>query len=231
MRGWCVFVKVRLKPADLIFDAPELCRFDRRMFPAADCFNDPKDWEDYLVFWIVAENQDIGSTAFGLNLRIGENWESDSSSPGNLWIASIGILPEFRGEGIGKIAIQLIIDWARNNRFTNVASNCRASNKRSIHLHQNAGFIISSEIPDYYKSPKEAATVFNLLLWYFSTRYSYKAALIKERLFMFNNNVGVAGIGPATSPMWTERSTTELNARRSHNKSKRNVLKECVIFS
>jgi ribosomal-protein-alanine N-acetyltransferase len=69
------------------------------------------------------------------------------------WIATIGILPEYRGRGIGRALLQACeqrIDLPR------VRLNVRISNQAAIQLYQTSGYQRSGIWPTYYQDGEDA---------------------------------------------------------------------------
>lgn len=150
--------RVRSEEIDL------LCKLDVQIFEN-DAFDTPELWEDLETFFILANKVIVGSIALRPNTGIAENFDADYlPQTGSIYIVSIGLLPAWQGRGIGKQVMQWIIEYARKNNFTVIVSNIRASNIRSILLHQGAGFRIARLILGYYNEPKEDTVVLELRL-------------------------------------------------------------------
>ncbi len=69
------------------------------------------------------------------------------------WIATIGVLPEYRGRGIGGALLK-----ACEARLTvpRVRLNVRVSNQTAIHLYQNTGYERAGLWPRYYADGEDA---------------------------------------------------------------------------
>ncbi len=161
-------MEIEIRPADTQSESEveALMALDKRIFLAADCFDEPSYWQDYQVFWIFLDGrpEPIGSIALGHDTEIGVDWKTDKPSPGCLYIASTGLLPEFQSQGIGSVVKQWEIDYAKAHRFERVFTHCRASNAKSLGLNQKFGFAITRTVPDYYEDPKEDTVVLELKL-------------------------------------------------------------------
>jgi GNAT superfamily N-acetyltransferase len=116
-----------------------------------------EDWSGYTVFWMIVRDCKVGSIAFVSDLTVGPSWDTDSDSPGTLWLVSIGVLPSFQSLGIGTEAMQWMIDWARSHDFQRLTSNFRFGNVASRRLHTKCGFRSVRVIPNYYPDPTEDA--------------------------------------------------------------------------
>jgi GNAT superfamily N-acetyltransferase len=155
-------MNIEIVHADSSAEAVALSELDQKIFNDADYF-EPPDWRGYEAFWIMVDGQAAGSIAFDLNAAANPE-EVVNPSPDCLFIVSIGLLPGFRGLGIGDFALRWELDYARVHGFTRLVATCRASNKPSIRLHNKWGFVQTREIPDYYEHPNEPAVVLELRL-------------------------------------------------------------------
>lgn len=90
----------------------------------------------------VADNQMIGFIASDLR-----------PSEGLAWIATIGVLPEYRGRGIGRALLEACeqrLDLPR------VRLNVRLSNRVAIQLYQTSGYDRAGLWPSYYQDGEDA---------------------------------------------------------------------------
>lgn len=69
------------------------------------------------------------------------------------WIATIGVLPEYRGRGIGR---QLMQACEQQVTLKSIRLNVRASNHVAIQLYQDLGYIKIGVWPSYYSDGEEA---------------------------------------------------------------------------
>ena len=69
------------------------------------------------------------------------------------WIATLGVLPEYRGQGIGKALLE-----ACESRLVvpSIHLNVRVSNKAAIQLYQNSGYQRAGFWPVYYEDGEDA---------------------------------------------------------------------------
>jgi len=147
-----------------------LAVLDEMIFPhKADLFSE-KDWQYFRkifeFFWIFADGVVAGSIHLGLNLE----WEGDlpSESPGCLYFAGLGILPEFRRKRITKEIFNFLNGWqinyARANGFKRIVATIRKSNINMVRICEKCGFRITHEVPDFWESPDEPAVILELKL-------------------------------------------------------------------
>ena len=69
------------------------------------------------------------------------------------WIATIGVLPEFQGRGIGKA---LLAACEGQLETPIIRLNVRASNQVAIRLYESAGYQRAGMWPDYYQDGENA---------------------------------------------------------------------------
>lgn len=65
---------------------------------------------------------------------------SRDTHPREIGFIGVGLLPEFREQGIGKKLMIAAMDAAKQNGFTEIRLECRADNKRAIHVYRQLGF-------------------------------------------------------------------------------------------
>lgn len=78
------------------------------------------------------------------------------------YIATTGILPQYRGQGLGSLMKAWQLAYARRHGFTCLIAHARQSNTASIALNRKFGFRVTKTIPDYYEDPKEPGVVMRL---------------------------------------------------------------------
>ena len=69
------------------------------------------------------------------------------------WIATLGVLPEYRGQGIGKALLQKCEERLFVPRIN---LNVRASNQAAIQLYLNSGYQKAGIWPVYYQDGEDA---------------------------------------------------------------------------
>jgi GNAT superfamily N-acetyltransferase len=112
------------------------------------------DWASYDCYWMLLGKQRIGCCAFWPDTDFDE-----VPSPGCLWVVSVGILPSYRGRGLGRAFIEWQIEYARRNGFTKIVVNTRQSNAPMRAVCGRSGFRVREFVRDYYEDPDEPAVV------------------------------------------------------------------------
>ncbi|WP_413700140.1 ribosomal protein S18-alanine N-acetyltransferase [Psychromonas sp. KJ10-10] len=75
-----------------------------------------------------------------------------SSVAGEVTLMNIAISPEYQGQGIGRVLLQYLLDYSRENNEQEIWLEVRASNQNAIHLYQGLGFVEVDIRKDYYPS-------------------------------------------------------------------------------
>jgi ribosomal protein S18 acetylase RimI-like enzyme len=140
-----------------------LILFDHKAFKGypGDWFDQPT-WETYESWWLIVGKRKIGCCAFSRDTDFQEDIHPDKDNPhrrGSLYIASTGILPQFRGKGFGTLLKAWQLSYARYHGFSRIVTNTRKSNKAMIRLNGKFGFKIVRTTPAYYEAPREATVV------------------------------------------------------------------------
>lgn len=156
-------MRTEFRKAVLAREMRSLILFDRKAFHEypADWF-DKEDWKACIPWWMLVEGRKVGCCAFAHAADFSESPQESGkrrSSDASLYIVSTGLLPEFRGMGLGQLMKQWQICYARRHGFTYIVTNSRQSNKAILSLNQKFGFRIVGTIPNYYERPAEAAIV------------------------------------------------------------------------
>lgn len=72
-------------------------------------------------------------------------------------IINVGVLPKYRGLGIGNELLSYMIDDCKKNGVTCVHLEVRKSNNVAISLYEKFGFIATGVSKNHYKDPAEDA--------------------------------------------------------------------------
>jgi ribosomal protein S18 acetylase RimI-like enzyme len=152
------FRKARI-PAEL----RTLARFDKRIFQS-DAF--PQDmWRNYEAWWMMLDGKRIGCCAFHphVDFQPDTHEAANPKRTGSLYIATTGILPEFRQYGFGKLLKSWQVAYARFHNFKRIVTNSRKSNRAMIELNRQFGFRKIQTVPNYHDHPEEATVVMELV--------------------------------------------------------------------
>lgn len=158
-------MELEIRKADLPADLDDLCAFDRETFPK-DAF-ERDEWEGLEAYWLIAEGIRVGCAAFVLNVDFqGDLSEEDPQPalPGSLYIVSTGIRPGHQRRGLGEWLKRWEVNYAQENGFNRIVTNCRVRNNAIIRLNQKCGFQIIRTIPREYYPDGEPTTVMELRL-------------------------------------------------------------------
>lgn len=66
---------------------------------------------------------------------------------GRLELVSMWVAPECRGEGIGTVLIDAVLDWATQSSATDLLLAVRRGNLPAIALYERTGFVVSGPNP------------------------------------------------------------------------------------
>jgi len=145
-------------------DAPALWNLDLAIF-GKDAF-DQALWLVLESYWILVGSQVAGCSAFIHDADFQEDLREDAQNtpqPGTLYIQSTGFLAQYRGQGLGHRVKAWQVEYARQNGFRRIVTNCRESNAAMISINKKFGFRPTRTTPDYYEDG-EATVVLELFL-------------------------------------------------------------------
>lgn len=128
-------------------DASSLAKIDEAVFGGSFKENDFLGYIDSTIYYFHVAK--IGEKAVGYIGYMLIAGEAD--------IINIGILPEFRGLGIGNMLMDTMIDDCKKNGVTCVHLEVRKSNNVAISLYEKFGFIATGVSKNHYKDPTEDA--------------------------------------------------------------------------
>jgi ribosomal protein S18 acetylase RimI-like enzyme len=142
----------------------ELRRLDLEIF-GKDAF-DEELWLSLEPYWILVGGTVAGCAAFAVDTEFQEDLRDDEENvpcQGTLYIQTTGLLRAYRGQGLGKRVKEWQIEYARQNGFERVVTNCRESNAAMIAINEKYGFRAIRTTPGYYEDG-EATVVMELIL-------------------------------------------------------------------
>jgi [ribosomal protein S18]-alanine N-acetyltransferase len=67
------------------------------------------------------------------------------------YIASIAVDPAYRGQGLGRLLMQSVMQKLAQTGADTIGLHVREDNASAIHLYQSLGFITLETLPDYYE--------------------------------------------------------------------------------
>jgi ribosomal protein S18 acetylase RimI-like enzyme len=137
--------------------------FDHKAFGQypADWFG-REDWENVEAWWMIVNNVKVGCCAFQRHVDFQEDIREERDNPrlrASLYIATTGILPRFRGLGLGTLLKGWQISYGRSRGFKRIVTNTRESNAPMIALNSKFGFKVLRTTANYYQSPDEPTVV------------------------------------------------------------------------
>lgn len=80
------------------------------------------------------------------------------------YIANIAVLPQYRGNNLGKILTQHLINTAQNNECDFITLEVRPSNTVAVNIYKSLGFKKVGTRKNFYTSPSEDALIMTLNL-------------------------------------------------------------------
>ena len=120
-----------------------------------ECFSDPwsltsirSELLNPLSLWIVAVENGVVAG------YVGSQTVLDASDMMNL-----AVLPQFRGNGIGKSLVQNLIAQLKDCNCRSLTLEVRASNIPAISLYEGLGFTCVGVRRNYYRNPREDAHI------------------------------------------------------------------------
>jgi len=144
-------MKIEFRKAIIPEEIPALLDFDKKAFHAypAD-LSLAEEWGKWESYWVLLSGEVVGCISMEVNQKE------------ELWIASTGLLPEFRGRGLGNELKQWEIDYAKNHGYPLIGTMMRQSNEEIIGLNKKFGFTVRKVMPGKYDNPDEPGIVMEL---------------------------------------------------------------------
>jgi GNAT superfamily N-acetyltransferase len=145
-------------------EADELWKLDVAIF-GKDAFRQ-EDWLSLESYWVVVDGRVAGCAAFIHDVEFQEDLREDgenAAQAGTVYIQSTGLLRAYRGLGLGKRIKAWQIEYAKQNGFRRMVTNCRESNAAMISINEKFGFRPIRNTPRYYEDG-EATVVMELVL-------------------------------------------------------------------
>ena len=186
--GYSLTMNVQFRRVIVPKEVRSLVIFDHKTFHEypGDWF-ERDHWKIYESWWLIVDGRRVGCCAFEANVDFKEDISEDRENRhlrGSLYIASTGILPAFRGLGLGSLMKCWQISYARRHGFTRIVANTRKSNRAMITLNRSFGFKVLRSTPNYYGDPSEPTVVMELCLP--SQREGYRRSIQPDIEFIRN---------------------------------------------
>jgi ribosomal protein S18 acetylase RimI-like enzyme len=161
--GWKQ-MEAEFRKAVLPEDLRRLRAFDRKVFPPSDLFSS-EEWREYEAHWMSIDGTTVGCCAFQAHVDFQEDVCEDGVNPrmkGSLYISTTGILPEYRGLGLGRLLKSWEVAYARYHGFHRIVTNTRKHNVGMITLNKEFGFRVIRTTRGYYSDPTDSTVVMDL---------------------------------------------------------------------
>jgi len=139
--------------------------FDHKVFQYPADWFDREDWQIYESWWMIIDSRKIGCCGFKRHVDFQDDLREDGENPtlrGSLYIATTGILPNFRGLGFVSLLKCWQVSYARRHGFARIITNTRKGNKSTIGLNKKFGFRVLRTTSGYYEDPSEPTVMMEL---------------------------------------------------------------------
>jgi RimJ/RimL family protein N-acetyltransferase len=77
----------------------------------------------------------------------------------------LGMLPEYRGKGVGRALLEEALGWARSQRVRKLSLEVIASNKRAVALYRSFGFVQDGVNRRHFKIKGRYVDNIHMALW------------------------------------------------------------------
>jgi len=134
----------------------DVLAFDAAVFSNPGDYMGPEDWTQSDAYWMFVDKAKVGCCALQANVDY-----DDSPKNGSLYIASIALALDWRGQGLGTKFTEWQIDYARRRGFSTIVTNTRGSNRAMIGVYTKLGFK-KRPVTDHYEEPDERMVIFDL---------------------------------------------------------------------
>ncbi len=135
------------KADNLSLQAEEIAEIERHCFSTPWTSEQIKSSSDSTVFFLAR----VGGKAVGYG---GMYTVLDEG-----YVTNVGVMPEYRKQGIGKKIVNELIDFSVKNRLSFISLEVRVSNVAAINLYSSFGFTEVGKRKNFYHEPKEDALI------------------------------------------------------------------------
>lgn len=147
---------IEIKRAVLPRDLKILERLDRLSFPHLQAQIYKEDWKKYQNFIIFVRRKSVGYVSVQPHIGLYNKKGVQERRRGSLHATVLGVIPSYRGKGIGELLTTFVIVYARIGGFQSVNATSRQSNQPIISLVKKMGFRITKKIKKYYDDGETA---------------------------------------------------------------------------
>lgn len=135
------------KVTDLASQAEGIAEIERHCFPTPWTTEQIKSSSDSTVFFIAkVDGKTVGYGGMYTVLDEG-------------YVTNIGVLPQYRKQGIGKKIVNKLIDFSIEKGLTFLSLEVRVSNVAAINLYSSFGFEEIGKRKNFYSNPREDALI------------------------------------------------------------------------
>ena len=122
------------------------------------CFADP--WSEGSLALLLSE------TALGFVVCDGDRavaYAGMMCVAGEGQITNVAVHPDYRRRGFGRVAVEALLQYAKENALFEISLEVRASNQAAISLYEKLDFSVCGTRRNFYQKPTEDALV---MLWH-----------------------------------------------------------------
>ncbi len=135
------------KSKDIEKDAELIAQIERHCFATPWTAEQVKSSDDSTVFFLAKEKEKVIGYG-GMYTVLDEGY-----------VTNIGVLPEFRRQGIGAKIVDKLIDYSKEKALAFLSLEVRVSNIAAIELYKRFGFEEVGKRKNFYSLPKEDALI------------------------------------------------------------------------
>ena len=106
-------------------------------------------------YFLIDENSDV----LGLVELSSRNIVDGCLTSPVAYLEGLYLRSEYRGKGMGKEVIKMILDWCRTNGFSELATDTELSNTKAQSFYQSAGFEETDRVVEFRSSCLRAGTM------------------------------------------------------------------------
>lgn len=132
---------------DIEKDAEFIAEIERHCFSTPWTAEQVKSSDDSTVFFLAKVNEKVVGYG-GMYTVLDEGY-----------VTNIGVLPDFRRQGIGAKIVNKLIDFSKEKALSFLSLEVRVSNIAAIKLYDSFGFKEVGKRKNFYNKPKEDALI------------------------------------------------------------------------